>query len=138
MSLPSYVNIHRRSFSTDSFGEDTAVIRRPRAIFQEEEDPATMETMPSSTQLEVPGGTLYLRLAAVQGEDIVEIRAVELLQGYPKDTRLYWFKGRRSIDGRVKKLPMSPPTTHRIRIPGLDRKVYVKEFNWKGRYLIVG
>lgn len=136
MSLPGGVIVSRRRFSTDSFGDDTMVIREPRAVYIQ--DTPQMDTMRSATQLEVPGGTLYLRLAAVQGEDIVEIRAVELLSGYPKDTRLYWFKDRRSIDGRVKKLPMSPPTTHRIRITGLNRKVYVKEFSWKGRYLIVG
>lgn len=89
-------------------------------------------------ELAVEGGTLYLRLVAVAGETGGDAWSTVLLDNRLPGTRLYRFRGRRSIDGRRKKLTMCPPTTHRIRIPGMEGKVWVKEFDWKTRYLIVG
>ena len=87
-------------------------------------------------ELKVDGGTLYLVLAAVKGDNVKDIMMIELLRNYLHGTRLYWFKARRFNDGRRKKLSMRPPTTHKIRLSG--KRVWVKEFNWRSRYLIVG
>ena len=87
-------------------------------------------------ELKVEGGTLYLVLAAVKGDKLDDIIVAELLSNYLIGTRLYWFKARRSDDGKRKKLRMRPPMTHKIRLSG--KRVWVKEFNWRSRYLIVG
>lgn len=136
MSLPGAETIYRRRFRTDSYEDDPVFLREPRVLISEPKIRVTTTFV--GPELKVPGGSLFLTLGGIQGKDIAEIRVMELLDGLPNGTRLYWFTGRRSIDGRRKRLSMRPPTTHRIEIPGLRRKVYVKKFSWKDRYLVVG
>lgn len=126
----------RRRFSTDSFGiENVLVFRESKSVV------AVMTDEPApkmKTTLDVEGGTLYMQLVGTSGQNTDDLLASELLAGYPAGTRMFRFRAMRSIDGRRKKLSMKPPTSHRIRLLGERKRVWIKEFNWKHRYLIVG
>jgi len=132
-SLPLQRQPRIIQFRTDSY-EDTVVLTN---MVQNNLDGSnTVKDPTPPIELKVEGGTLYLVLAAIKGDKLDDIMTVQLLKNYLTGTRLYWFKARRSIDSKRKKLTMRPPVTHKIRLSG--KRVWVKEFNWKSRYLIVG
>lgn len=126
----------RRRFRTDSYGtENMMVFRESSGIAtQVVADPEPVEKV----VMEVDGGHLNLRLVGTAGQETDDLLASELLARYPDGTRMFRFTAIRSMDGRRKKLSMRPPTTHRIKLPGETKRLWIKELNWKYRYMIVG
>lgn len=130
--LPPHKQPTDRRFSSDKY-ETQDVLRCSERVTLQSSTPTIAEPV-DTVLFRVDGGSLFLSRARSSDSPLVD----EFLSKYPNGAHMFWFRGVRSLDGRRKKLSMRPPVTHRIRVPGVKKMVWVKEFSWRGRFLIVG